>query len=86
MTDIQYYKGERVTQKNIIERLMCLGEFMKESFKENLQQFPFRLQIATPYMHLNLLEQRLSNLPYNVNRIIFVPAFRKTNKLYYPLK
>ena len=57
MTDIQWYKGEKIAQKNIIERLMCLGEFMKDCFKEDLKQFPFRLQIATPYQHLNLLYQ-----------------------------
>lgn len=85
MTDIQWFKGEKTTSKNLIERLQCLGEFMKNNYKENLNQFPFRLQIATPYEHLNLLEQRLSNLPYKVNRILFVPPFRKQHVLYYPL-
>ena len=82
MTDVQYYKGIKVSQNNVIERLKCLGEFMLHGYKENLKQFPFRLQIATPYEHLNLLEQRLSNLPYKVNRILFVPPYRKTTSLY----
>ncbi len=86
MTDIQWFKGEKVSSKNLIERLQCLGEFMKDNFKEDLNQFPFRLQITTPYEHLNLLEQRLSNLPYKVNRIIFVPPYKKQSSiLYYPL-
>ena len=85
MTDILWYKGTKVTHENIIERLQHLGDFMKERFKEDLRQFPFRLQIATPYEHLNLLEQRLGNLPYKVNRILFVPPYRKNHKLYYKL-
>ena len=86
MTDIQWYKGTDVKNKNVIERLQCLGEFMTHDFKEDLHQFPFRLQIATPYEHLNLLEQRLSNLPYKVNRILFVPPYRKGDILYYPIE
>ena len=85
LTDVQWFKGEKVTQLNIIERLKKLGELMKDGLKEDLQQFPFRLQIATPYEHLNLLEQRLSNLPYKVNRILFVPPHKKRDVLYYPL-
>jgi len=85
LTDVQWFKGEKVSQLNIIERLKKLGEFMKNGFKEDLQQFPFRLQIATPYEHLNLLEQRLSNLPYTVNRILFVPPHKKRDVLYYPI-
>ena len=86
MNDIQWYKGEKLNSKNLIERLQCLGEFMKDCFKEDLNQFPFRLQITTPYEHLNLLEQRLSNLPYKVNRILFVPSYKKQSSvLYYPI-
>ena len=87
MTDIRWFKGRKVSDKNLIERLQCLGEFMKDCLKENLNQFPFRLQITTPYEHLNLLEQRLSNLPYKVNRILFVPPLKKQSSiLYYPIE
>jgi hypothetical protein len=85
MNDVLWYKGEKVSQKNIIHRLAHLGDFMKNDFKEDLHKMPFRLQIATPYEHLNLLEQRLSNLPYKVNRIMFVPPYRNKPGLYYPI-
>lgn len=85
MRDVQWFRGEKVTHENIITRLSYLGEFLKDGYKENLHQFPFRLQIATPYEHLNLLEQRLSNLPYKVDRILFVPPFKKQDILYYPI-
>ncbi len=85
LTDISWFKGNKISNLNIIERLKCLGSFMKDSFIENLQSFPFRLQIVTPYEHLNLLEQRLNNLPYKIDRILFVPSYRKTETLYFPL-
>ena len=85
MRDIQWYKGENIKQENIIDRLKHLGELLKDYLIEDFKQFPFRLQIATPYEHLKLLEQRLNNLPYKVDRILFIPPYRKTDILYYPL-
>tara|TARA_Y100000389_G_scaffold203258_1_gene251099 strand:+ start:253 stop:930 length:678 start_codon:yes stop_codon:yes gene_type:complete len=85
MTDVLWFKGEKVVSKSLIERLVHLGEFMQNDVKEDLRQMPFRLQIATPFVHLNLLEQRLNNLPYKVNRILFVPPHRTQKTLYYPI-
>lgn len=85
MNDVLWFKGEKVSQEHLIHRLAHMGSFMKDDFKENLRQMPFRLQIATPYEHLNLLEQRLSNLPYKVDRILFVPQYRNKSVLHYPI-
>ena len=81
MTDIHLYKGESTRSLDFIDRLEALGEFMRDDFKEDLYQFPFRLQIVTPFEHLNLLEQRIQNLPYKVDRILFYPA-DKNNPIY----
>tara|TARA_B100002052_G_C15885863_1_gene601500 strand:+ start:3642 stop:4319 length:678 start_codon:yes stop_codon:yes gene_type:complete len=83
LTDVQWFKGEKQSHKNFIERLQVLGEFLKNEYIENLKQFPFRLQIATPYQHLNLLEQRLKNLPYKIDRILFVPPYKKQSGVFY---
>lgn len=86
MTDILWKYGEKISQDNYIKRLEKLGEFMKDEFKEDFEKFPYRVQIVCPYEHLNLLEARLNNLPYNVNRILFYPVKRKDGSLYYPLE
>tara|TARA_Y100000389_G_C17396622_1_gene482899 strand:- start:128 stop:805 length:678 start_codon:yes stop_codon:yes gene_type:complete len=86
MNDILWFKGAKVSQENLINRLSLIGHFMKNDYREDLHQMPFRLQIAMPYEHLNLLEQRLSNLPYKVDRILFVPPYRNKCSLYYPIE
>ena len=85
MTDILWKSGDKICSENYINRLQKLGDIMKDDIKENLEKQPFRLQVVCPYEHLNLLEARLNNLPYKVNRILFYPSKRNQSSLYFPL-
>jgi hypothetical protein len=85
VTDVCQFNGTKIINENFIHRLLTIGEFMENCFKENLAKFPFRIQIVTPYEHLSLVETRINNLPYKVDRLIFQPQNRKDDSLYYPL-
>lgn len=85
MTDILWKSGDKISGETYINRLIQLGDILKDDIKENLDKQPFRLQVVCPYEHLNLLEARLSNLPYKVNRILFYPCKRNQSSLYFPL-
>lgn len=85
VTDILWKNGNKITGCNYIKRLEQLGNILKNELKENFMKFPFRIQMVCPYEHLNLLEARLKNLPYSVNKLLFYPVTRKNQSLYYPL-
>ena len=86
MTDILYYKGNKITDTDYIKHLEILGEFMKNDYNENLKKQPFRLQIARPYINLIELEKKINSFPYKVDRILFKPFSTKKKILEYPLK
>lgn len=77
LSDILYLHGKKIEEPDYIHRLELIGEFMSKQFKEDLYRLPFRLQIATPYEKLDLLEQRIQNLPYKCNRVVFKPYNNK---------
>jgi len=84
MTDIKLYKGStNVRKENYISRLKTIGNFIMNEYKEILKKYPFRLQIITPYTHLSLVEQRIKNLPYKIEKITFVSHNNKHSNLYY---
>tara|TARA_Y100000389_G_scaffold141289_1_gene139139 strand:+ start:10410 stop:11078 length:669 start_codon:yes stop_codon:yes gene_type:complete len=84
-TDLLWRNGSKNTHESYIKRLDELGKIISSELTENFSKFPFRIQLVSPYVHLNLLESRLKNLPYKVNRVLFYPEKRKHDSLYYPL-
>ena len=85
MTDILYYKGNKVTDTEYIKHLEILGEFMRDDYNENLKKLPFRLQIVKPYINLIELEKKIRSFPYKVDRILFKPFSTKKKNLEYSL-
>lgn len=86
MTDIKVYKGStEIRKENYIKRLKTIGNFIMDEYKEILKKYPFRLQIITPYTHLSLIEQRIQNLPYKVDKMTFISHDNKFSNLYYSI-
>jgi hypothetical protein len=86
MTDIKILKGStEIRKENYIQRLKTIGNFIMNDYKEILKKYPFRLQIITPYTHISLIEQRIKNLPYKVEKISFISHDNTHSNLYYSI-
>lgn len=69
-TDIIMSQG-KMLESSYIERMKLLGEFFKKEYCEDLQKFPFRIQIVRLYKDLVTLTNNVKKLPYKIDRVLF---------------
>lgn len=83
MKDISYFRGSRIKTRNFLEKIKIMGDFMRDSYVEDLQKQPFRLQIMRPYVDMKEFRDRLYKYPYKIESIIFLPHSQGKDTLEY---